>query len=166
MVGTMRPCVILCRGLPRIETARGFTLPELLVVVTVLGILLAIGVPSFQSIIIGQRLKNASFEVYSALVLARSEAISRNAAVTITPTAGDWTNGWTVASGATVIRKQDTYPNITINGPASIAFNAMGRTTAAAAQQIGLTATGTSSSALRCVSVDLSGRPRTKNGTC
>jgi len=137
-----------------------------MVVVTVLGVLLSIGVPSFQSIIIGQRLKNASFEVYSALVLARSEAISRNAAVTITPTAGDWTNGWTVASGATVIRKQDTYPNITINGPLSIGFNAMGRTTGAAAQQISLTATGTSSPAFRCINIDLSGRPRTKNGTC
>jgi len=156
----------LRRGLPRIEAARGFTLPELLVVVTVLGVLLAIGVPSFQSIIIGQRLKNASFEVYSSLVLARSEAISRNAAVTVTPAGGNWTNGWTIASGATVIRKQDTYPNITINGPASIAFNAMGRVTAAAAQQISLTATGTSDSALRCISIDLSGRPRTKSGTC
>ncbi len=162
----MRSCFISCRRLPRREAARGFTLPELMVVVTVLGVLLSIGVPSFQSIIIGQRLKNASFEVYSALVLARSEAISRNAAVTITPTAGDWTNGWTVASGATVIRKQDTYPNITINGPLSIGFNAMGRTTGAAAQQISLTATGTSSPAFRCINIDLSGRPRTKNGTC
>ncbi len=162
----MRSCFILCHRLARVEPARGFTLPELMIVVTVLGVLLSIGVPSFQGIIIGQRLKNASFEVYSALVLARSEAISRNAAVTITPTAGDWTNGWTVASGATVIRKQDTYPNITINGPVSIGFNAMGRTTGAAAQQISLTATGTSSPAFRCINIDLSGRPRTKNGTC
>ncbi len=162
----MRPRFFLRRGIPRTESARGFTLIELLIVVSVLAVLLGIGVPSFRSIIAGQRIKNASFEVYAALVLARSEAINRNATVTITPAGGNWTNGWTVASGASVIRRQDTYPNITINGPVSIGFNAMGRMTGAAAQQISLAATGTDSPAFRCVSIDLSGRPTTKNGTC
>src|SRR5205085_4951102 len=46
----------------RLRASRGFTLPELLIVVTVLAVMIAIGVPSFAEFIRNQRVKTASFE--------------------------------------------------------------------------------------------------------
>src|SRR5205814_257434 len=80
----------------RLRASRGFTLPELLIVVTVMAVMVAIGVPSFAEFIRNQRVKTASFEVFASLVFARSEAITRNTSVTLTPSGANWANGWTV----------------------------------------------------------------------
>ena len=149
--------------------ARGFTIIELMVTVVVLAILIAIGVPSFRNIILTQRIKNASFEVFAGLAHARSEAVSRNNTVTITPTGGNWTNGWQIttidpATLATVnISSQSAYSNITITGPATVAYAGTGRSAAAS---LSLTAAGVSAANARCITIDLSGRPVTKTGTC
>ena len=55
-----------------LRKSRGFTLPELMIVVTVMAVMLAIGVPSFAEFIRNQRVKTASFEVFASLVFARS----------------------------------------------------------------------------------------------
>ena len=100
----------------------GFTLPELLIVITVLAILVAAGMPSFSEFMRNQRVKTASFDLYSTLVHARSEAITRNASVTIAPVSAAWTNGWTVTdSGGTVIRTMGAVTSVTITGPAQAA---------------------------------------------
>ena len=84
---------------------RGFTLPELLIVLTVMSVLLGIGIPSFIEFMRNQRVKTASFDLFSTLVHARSEAITRNATITVAPVSSAWTNGWTVTdAGGTVIR--------------------------------------------------------------
>jgi type IV fimbrial biogenesis protein FimT len=150
--------------------ARGFTLIELLVVVTVLAILLTVGIPSFRETIISNRIKNASFDVYSSLIQARSEAVTRNNTVTITPTdASDWAKGWTVRenAGGTIVRRQDAAEGITITGSlASLTFNGMGRLTVTTVGQFTVTATNATDAQKRCVIIDPSGRPATKTGAC
>lgn len=151
-------------------TMHGFTLIELMVVVAVLAILITVAAPGFRELVAGQRIKNASFDVFSSMVQARSEAITRNTTVTVTPAAGGWADGWTVtfvaANGTvTVVRRQDAYPNITITSLAtSVGFNGMGRLTGAAS--FSLTATGASAANYRCITLDLSGRPVSKTGAC
>jgi type IV fimbrial biogenesis protein FimT len=81
---------------------RGFTLIELMIVVTLLAVMLGIGIPSFRGFIAGQRVKTAAYDFATALLVARSEAIKRNTTVTIAPT-GSWIGGWTVAAGGTTI---------------------------------------------------------------
>lgn len=149
------------------RAARGFTLAEALIVLLVLGVLLAAGLPSFGEFVRNQRVKTASFDLFSSLVLARSEAITRNTSVTLTPTGGAWTNGWTITeSGGTVIRTQDAVVNISISGPASLVYGGSGRLNAAwAPPEFQLTATG-SSVVSRCIRVDLSGRPVSKAAAC
>lgn len=53
----------------------GFTLIELMVSVVVLGILIGIGVPSFQSIMQRDRVTDATNDLLIALQLARSDAV-------------------------------------------------------------------------------------------
>ena len=151
---------------------RGFTLPELLIVITVAGVMLAAGVPSFVEFIKNQRVKTASFDLFSSLVVARSEAITRNTSVTVTPASTtNWANGWTITyvdatSGSTVtLREQSSMPNITITGPTSVVYRGSGRLTNATTPQFALTATGSTVTS-RCINVDLSGRPVTKAAAC
>jgi type IV fimbrial biogenesis protein FimT len=153
-----------------IQRTRGFTLPELLIVITVLAVLLAAGMPSFGEFMRNQRVKTASFDLYSTLVHARSEAITRNATVTIAPVSSAWTNGWTMTdSGGTVIRSMGAVPNVTITrvdaGPANVEFRGSGRLNVAVMPTFQLTASG-STVTTRCITIDLSGRPTTKATAC
>ena len=146
---------------------RGFSLVELMIVIAVFAVLVAFALPSYTQFVRNQRVKNASFDVFSSLVLARSEAITRNTAVTLAPaTAGTWTYGWTVSAGTTQLRKQEAITGITITvtGPASFVYAGTGRLSSAGGS-FELVATG-DSTATRCITVDLSGRPVTKLAAC
>jgi len=146
--------------------AGGFTLVELLIVMSVLAVLLAAGVPQFGEFMRNQRLKSASFDLFSSLVLARSEAITRNTRVTVAPTGGAWTNGWTVSEpGGTVLRRQEAVSNISISGPAAVVYVESGRLNAAASPEFALTAAG-SNIVNRCIRIDLGGRPVSKGASC
>lgn len=63
--------------------AGGFTLIEALVVVTILGFLLAISVPSISDWIVVQRVKASAAELVSDIKFSRGEAIKRNMRVAI-----------------------------------------------------------------------------------
>jgi type IV fimbrial biogenesis protein FimT len=72
---------------------------ELMVTITIAGILLSIAIPNFTSVISSNRLTTYANELVTALNLARSEAIKRGQPVTIRhngSTSGDWSSGWTV----------------------------------------------------------------------
>jgi type IV fimbrial biogenesis protein FimT len=84
----------------------GFTLVELMITVLVAAVLLAIAAPGFRSLIERNRLQAATSNLYTSLVLARSEALKRNQPVIVcqsasgqscgTTPAGRWEDGWIV----------------------------------------------------------------------
>ena len=82
------------------SVSRGFTLIEIMVVIAILAILGAIAAPSFQNLLLNNRLGAASSALQVSLSLARSEASKRGAdsrvSVVANGTAGSWGNGWTV----------------------------------------------------------------------
>ena len=91
---SMSPRGVVCDARLSLRGARGFTLVEVIMAITILAILLVIAVPSMTALVRDQRVKAATFDVFSAFAFARSEAIKRNANVVITPNAIDWGSGW------------------------------------------------------------------------
>lgn len=162
----------------------GFSLVELLITIVIVGILAAIAVPSYREFVAGQRIRTASFDLMAVLTLARSEAIKRGASaaipVTVIPAGGAWANGWAVtAPDGTVVSRQGALaglvitckfgtPAATVACPAGgFAYQGNGRLTAAAqADAPSLEISSASSAQLRCISIDLSGRPNAKTGGC
>jgi type IV fimbrial biogenesis protein FimT len=153
--------------LHRLSSARGFTLVEAVVVLAVLAVLVTVGSAGMRQLLLTQRVKTASFDLYSSLTYARSEAITRNTSVTIAPNGGNWANGWTIGTDVETLRRQDAMTNITVTGPASMQYNGMGRLAPGGdSRQFDITASGVSGSNVRCISVDLSGRPIVKPEAC
>jgi len=75
----------------------GFTLPELLIVLAIAGVLLAAGMPGLRTYTQNQQLATTANAFLGALNLARSEAIRRGSRVDLAPRDGvTWENGWVV----------------------------------------------------------------------
>jgi type IV fimbrial biogenesis protein FimT len=82
----------------------GFSLIELMVTVSVLAIVLAMGVPSFQQLISDNRMAVQANDFLAALNFGRSESIKRGQRITLCKsadlssctTAGNWGQGWIV----------------------------------------------------------------------
>jgi type IV fimbrial biogenesis protein FimT len=143
----------------------GFTLTELMIVVAVAAVLVSLALPSYNQFVRNQRVKTASFDLFSSLVQARSDAITRNASITLAPVSSNWANGWTVTdAGGTVLRQQQALAAVSLTGPTSVVYNSSGRL-GSASGSFELTATG-SSITTRCITIDLSGRPVTKAAAC
>ncbi len=167
---------------------RGFTLVEMLVTVVALAVITAAALPSFRSFITNMRIKNASFDIMAMLTLTRAEAIKRNADVNSIPVNNDWAQGWQVST-------KDPYtpanPAVSISRQAAMPVNSMaitcyqqgvvaqcgqityksdgrasGNNTIALQIQFLNARDSTVENSTRCISIDPSGRPNSKKGTC
>jgi type IV fimbrial biogenesis protein FimT len=140
---------------------RGFTLVEMMVTIAVAAILLAIVVPSFITFTLSQRVKSGSFDVYSTLMVARSEAVKRRANVTVTAKSGNWNNGWTLSNGAS--GNQDAPKGLNITSDAtSLTYQLDGRLSSGSASYLELAATGSTAAGRRCITIDPTGVPRSR----
>ncbi len=72
---------------------KGFTLIELMITVVVIGVIAALALPSFKSILDGRRLVGASDTLHAALLYARSEAIKQNKNIMFQFDTGAWCYG-------------------------------------------------------------------------
>lgn len=170
----------------------GFTLIELLTVVAVASVLLSLAAPAMSNMANSMRLSTAGNSFFSSLLLARSEAIKRNARVVVCKSAtgdacastGGWEQGWIVFhdvnnnaaldAGEVILSREQALPQpirLTGNGPviSYVSYTPMGKTSfASGAFQAG-TFTVCPESATRVearqIVISSAGRPRTVKTT-
>jgi type IV fimbrial biogenesis protein FimT len=164
----------------RRRSARGFTILELMVVLAIAGIMVAYALPEMKDLVISNRMKTLSLDVYTSMTMARSESIKRNANnVSVIANAGGWQNGWKVCvdansngacdSGEVVLVENeavDASLTLTNTGGTVVTYSRDGRVSGASSFRI-LAASYPNSSKLpmRCVEVNASGRPGTRVDT-
>lgn len=93
----------------RARPASGMTLIELLIGFVIVGVLLALGVPSFSAWLQNMQVRNAAESIFNGLQLARTNAVQRNKSVTFTMNGPD--SSWSVTI--------DT-PSIPLGEPATV----------------------------------------------
>jgi type IV fimbrial biogenesis protein FimT len=149
------------------QRVTGFTLTEMLVAIALAAILATIAVPSFNGLIANQRAKTYASELFATLVRTRSEAIERNANITLSPKAADWGTGWQIFDPAgNLLEDRGVAAGVTVAGPAGVTYRPSGRLQAGAAPTFQITTTSGSTTNYQCVSVDLSGRPNMQAAAC
>lgn len=175
----------------KIKTQAGLTLIELMVTLAVAIALLAVGVPLFNTISANSKAVSQANALVGAFNLARSEAITRSATVSVCPvvsataspvvcaaTTASWVNGWMVfadvdgdgvvdsADGDTRIRVWQPFnpaPTITPN-IATVQFLDDGAV--ASEVKVTISQDASDSTRTRCVGVLASGQIGVDKGDC
>jgi type IV fimbrial biogenesis protein FimT len=172
----------------------GFTLVELMVTVSILAILLAIGVPSLRDFLVKQQVSADVNALNSAFRLARSEALKRSGTVSVCPLASatgtpacvttattDWSKGWLVfidyANSSNVYGTFDSDRDTVLQVSQGIKSNSI--TSSQSDTVVSFLSNGISSSALasytvspsteafvRCITVNKQGRSYVSDGAC
>ncbi|AVO54331.1 MULTISPECIES: GspH/FimT family pseudopilin [Pseudomonadaceae] len=114
------------------ESSKGFTLIELMVVIALIAIVASIAVPSYQAMMEGGRQTSARNGLLGALQLARSEAVARNIAVSVTTVGSTW-----VVNDGTEDLRVIAIPNGVAADNVAITFQANGRPQAATSIDVG-----------------------------
>jgi type IV fimbrial biogenesis protein FimT len=157
------------------HTAAGFTLIEAMVAVALMAVLLMIAVPSFNNAALGSQLRASANDLAAAAFLARSEAIKRNAVVTLCMSAdgescsvsGGWEQGWAIVSAGAPLQQFKAAPaglKITAGAVTSLNFQPTGAGATAAVFTV-CRATPSVGREERVVTIDATGRPWIKRTT-
>jgi type IV fimbrial biogenesis protein FimT len=147
----------------------GFTLVELLTVITIIGVLAAIVMPSMASLIANQRAGGAATDILFALATARSEATKRGVNVTLAQKTGGWKNGWEVYLTSDSSQKfldHGALSGATTSSTADVVYMSSGRVQGTTKPSFTITMTSGNASVSKYVCVDLSGRPAASDSTC
>jgi type IV fimbrial biogenesis protein FimT len=148
----------------RRRRSAGFTMVELLVTIAIATILATVAIPSFSALIASQRAKAAASELFASFLTARSDAIVRNANVTVSPLAGGWNlGGWQILDPANnVLDSHGAVPGVTITPSplgSTVTFRPSGRVLIGSTNFFVVTTVSGSTHNYQCISLNLNGRP-------
>ena len=169
----------------RRHASRGVTLVEMLVVMGIVGILMAIGIPSYKYVTNANRISAEINGLLGDLQFARSEAIKEGRSVTVCvssdqatclgATTTTWHSGWIVYSdmnangtvdAGEVLRSQKTFTGTDTfnanNSIGAITFNREGFASVTNGTLITMHASPAAQGSTRCLSVTLVGLVTTK----
>ena len=157
------------------RAAKGFTLIELMITLSVLAIILSLAAPSFSTMLQDNRIGALSSELQGAIQLARAEAVKRrtnviicrrNAAGTACENGTNWGAGWLIQQvSGDVIKVWDPATAIAITGPnAGVTFRSSGMTTAAG--NFSVTVSSCTGTQYRTINVSATGTTRLEKAGC
>jgi len=176
------------------DAVGGFSLIEVLVVTVIMGIAMAIAVPSLRTLMDNQKMKSATFDLVTTVMQARSEAIkfgaTTGAAISIVASSGSSTNATRFSNGWCIVFTSASACDVSnplgdvmgVNAPVAnvvytvktctttgvtncaITFGRSGRLTSGAAVKIQVD--NDAGSMPRCVTIDASGNAMTKVAAC
>ena len=131
----------------RTRSCAGMTLIELLIGFVLVGVLLALGVPSFSAWLQNVQVRNAAETIFNGLQLARASVVQRNKSVSFTMAGPD--SSWAViivtpsAFETALVQSRSAAegtPNAVIaTTDATITFDGLGKTSLPAAATIQVT---------------------------
>lgn len=129
----------------RIKQSNGFSLIELMVTLSILGIVLGIGLPSLDSLVKSSQLKATSSKLQQSINYARGEAIKRNRSVELRAVNNDWKKGWQVfyikSNSEQMLRQYDSEPQVSItsdNNALILSFDSNGYLSSATSFELGV----------------------------
>jgi type IV fimbrial biogenesis protein FimT len=91
----MHPVLTPLVSIPR-ALARGFTLIELMIVLVIVAILVAVGLPSLTDFVAEQRVRTVTSDIVSEIMFARATAVEQSRRVIIEKLAVGWDQGWRI----------------------------------------------------------------------
>lgn len=175
----------------RAAASSGFTLLELMIALTIIGVLLAIAAPSFREAMMNVRISAQTNDLMADLALARSEAVKRNQTVylctsrdQLTCNGDSWAQGWIVAVDANGDNLWDSTEVAIKARPAAEGNNtivSVGHSVSGSALMIPYRASGaagnvarrfvicdsrTTGTTGRRISINITGRPQLERVTC
>jgi len=110
-------------------STRGFTLLELLIVITLIGILATIAVPNFQEMVKRNAVVSQNNELVALINTAKSEAVRRSTAVTISIVDAG-TDSWRAQlqdpDTVGIFLRETSNPSVILDGPETFTFNSRG----------------------------------------
>jgi type IV fimbrial biogenesis protein FimT len=153
----------------RREAHRGFTLVEVMTVLTLVAIGLSLVLPSVRQAVATQRVRTSATDLVSTLLLARSEAIKRKGSVSVAPLGTSWSDGWqarAVNEGDALERKDALGDGVDITrAPDAVVYDRNGRLATPAVVRFEL-GTVPASPTIRCITIEPGGLPRLAEGAC
>jgi type IV fimbrial biogenesis protein FimT len=161
----------------------GFTVLELMIVITIMAILASMAIPGFGYLAASTKVKGASTELFLALYRARAESVKRNRGVAVIATSGDednWQDGWTIVADGNndgdyvdtgggddrIVATQSALKRVTIAmDEDNVVFRPNGRISGAA-PEFDVASDDPDFDLKRCVSADLTGKPYIRTTAC
>jgi type IV fimbrial biogenesis protein FimT len=160
----------------------GFTVLELMMVITIMAILAAMAIPGFGFLAASTKVKGASTELYLALYRARAESVKRNRGVAVIATSGsaaNWHDGWQIIADANNdgdyadvgsdddrLVAQQSAQRVTISMDAdNVVFRPNGRISGTA-PAFDVASDDPEFELKRCVTADITGKPYIRTTVC
>jgi type IV fimbrial biogenesis protein FimT len=149
----------------------GFSLVELVATISIIAVLASLAVPSMTTLMARHRVQDATTDLLVTLLKARSEALTFNADVSVSPVGGDWASGWHVSDPANAGAFFDVHQPvasiaISLPGANSITYQFNGRIRGGVGVKFNISSRVARQATSACITVDPSGRPDTQGVPC